>query len=448
MEQMKKQLKIFDADKITRILGVKDEKFPYIGCLKGHIHALGKAKEKQWDNVLILEDDAVWNNIEMSYPIFETLVKQPYDVIMLGGTYPKFDTATFKVSEAKSASAYLVHKNYYDTLINKANEILTQFSKDILPKLDLNTITKESIAEIHYKVAYDLAVFGPLQKEDAWYIVYPALMIQSGSYSDIEQKDVNYESLYTTKGGRRHTAEEGRYRKRSSKKIMSGGEGTPVYPPDSINDYITHVVYINLDKRTDRNEQTQIQLKIFPAEKVSRMSGVEDMKFPYIGCLKSHLNALKLAKQKQWNNTLILEDDAIWQNVEGSFPIFERLVKDHYDVIMLGGTLPEFDHTTYKVIKSRTSSAYLVKKEYYDTIMKKIQDVLNYFTYIVPQGKELSKIESDQLHSEVAYDKAVFYPLQEVNSWYIVYPPLMTQVKGYSNIETMPVNYKNLYTPT
>lgn len=320
MEQMQKQLEVFDKDKITRMLGVKDEKFPYIGCLKGHINALTQAKEKQWENTLILEDDSVWQNIEVAYPIFEKLVKQPYDVIMLGGTNPEFDSTTFKVSKAKTSSAYLVHKHYYDTLLNKANEILTHFNKDILPTLNLNTITKEEITALHSKVAYDEPVFGPLQKEHSWYIVYPALMMQSGSYSDIEEKDVNYNSLYTKKGGARNRG----------KKLHGGAS------------FFSKAYVINLDGSQDRLKKIQddagkagIELIRFPAISIDTNivkkqlgrplleEGIasviylnEDSSLRHrgtIGCYLSHKKLLeKISVDPDAGEvSLILEDDAI-----------------------------------------------------------------------------------------------------------------------------------------
>ena len=73
--------------------------------------------------------------------------------------------------------------------------------------------------------------------------------------------------------------------------------------------FIDAIVVINLDRRPDRLEHIAIELKKIDQigeTKVNRFSAVDNH---IVGCLSSHLGVLKLAKEKQWNNVLILEDD-------------------------------------------------------------------------------------------------------------------------------------------
>ena len=161
--------------------------------------------------------------------------------------------------------------------------------------------------------------------------------------------------------------------------------------------------------------------------------------------MKSHLNALKLAKQTGWANTLIVEDDAIWKDVSDSYAIFEGLVNKPYDVIMLGGTFPNFDPSTYKLFVAKTSSAYLFNSSYYDTLINKATDVLKMFEYEMQHDKSFSKQDRNTLLVKVAYDLVVFEPLQQTDSWYIVYPPLMIQSKSYSNIEKREIDYNAFF---
>ena len=86
---------------------------------------------------------------------------------------------------------------------------------------------------------------------------------------------------------------------------QSGGTLHPItYPPDSINTYITSVVYINLDKRTDRRAQMEQELKIFHPEKIHRILGIVpdilDIAHKNVALTKAHLNAVKLAKKNNW----------------------------------------------------------------------------------------------------------------------------------------------------
>ena len=69
--------------------------------------------------------------------------------------------------------------------------------------------------------------------------------------------------------------------------------------------FIEHIFYINLDKRTDRKEQfTQEMEKMnwkaerFPGYYYEPPKGI-------VGCTKSHLEVLKLAKEREYANVLI-----------------------------------------------------------------------------------------------------------------------------------------------
>jgi GR25 family glycosyltransferase involved in LPS biosynthesis len=213
---------------------------------------------------------------------------------------------------------------------------------------------------------------------------------------------------------------------------MRGGDAV-TYPPESIKKYIHHVLYINLDSRTDRKEQIEKELQIFNPEQVHRVPGVQEKEYPYLGCTKGHLNAVQLAADNGWDNVLILEDDAKWDSIDTAYPIFEKLVNNPYDVIMLGGTHSEFDKTTFKISKSQSSASYLVNKSYYPTIIAKLKEVIaNFKPGITPD-------------IEISPDAAMFFPLQATGSWFLVSPSLMIQAKSYSNIQKMDVNYAKNY---
>lgn len=78
-------------------------------------------------------------------------------------------------------------------------------------------------------------------------------------------------------------------------------------------EFIDAIVYINLDRRTDRKEHIENELnkwKDLDRSKVHRFSAIEGK---LVGCLSSHLNVLKMAKTNKWTNVLILEDDFTWE---------------------------------------------------------------------------------------------------------------------------------------
>lgn len=204
-----------------------------------------------------------------------------------------------------------------------------------------------------------------------------------------------------------------------------------VYPPKTINNSVHHVLYINIDERVDRREQLLKTLAIFNPGKITRISAFKN-KNPVLGCTLSHLSAIRHAKKMNYPNVLILEDDAIWSNVLKGFQIFEKLIDNPYDVIMLGGTYPRFNKQTYRVHFSYSAHAYLVHHSYYDRI-------LNY-------AIKTLKIYNPKIHNKDAYAIDVIYSkLQKKDNWLLVYPALMIQGKSHSNIVGGVVNYKDAF---
>jgi len=221
-------------------------------------------------------------------------------------------------------------------------------------------------------------------------------------------------------------------KKNKSKRLKGGGNTSSdlvVYPPSEINKYIQDIIYINIDKRTNRNQRIIEQLKIFDSNKIHRMSAVYKEDNKPLGCTLSHLNALKIARDNKYPNVLILEDDAIWSDVNLSYPVFKMLVQKPYDVIMLGGSGKKFDPNTYRVEYSQATSSYLVNSSYYDKMISTIENELN-TKRIDPKDEDYNK------NIDIIY-----MTIQKNDQWYIVYPSLMIQGKSYSDIIGGVVDY-------
>lgn len=177
-EQIEKELSIFPSDKVIRFNAIKHEK-GLIGCGMSHIVCIELAKQNNWKNVLIVEDDMKWNNFDIGYSILERLVQNPFDVIMLGGTYVRYYHGSYKLHFAATATAYLINNHYYDTILNTFNESLLKLCKEYIPPL----------------YAHDI-YWRTLQAKDNWFIVAPSLCIQRSGYSNIENKEVDYSQVF------------------------------------------------------------------------------------------------------------------------------------------------------------------------------------------------------------------------------------------------------------
>ena len=128
---------------------------------KSHMGALQLAFEKGFNNVLILEDDVLWRVSPNRTNLFllRDLITKPYDVILFGGT-SVVDEPNHRVSFSQTTSSYLVFGEYIPTLLNNFHEGLDFFSHQ-----------NEDVYII------DLW-WQKLMKQDLWYILRPALVIQ------------------------------------------------------------------------------------------------------------------------------------------------------------------------------------------------------------------------------------------------------------------------------
>jgi glycosyl transferase family 25 len=176
-EHMEQMTSCF-GDKIERFSAIKDEIRP-IGCTRSHIAVLRMAIINNWKNILILEDDAVWNEFDKNYINLKNIASKNYDVIMLGATFTEHDL-NYKLNKGLSSVGYLVNNHYFHTLLNNFEEGLSLYDRNI------------SNDELHALDTW----WNRLQRRDNWYIVVPCLVYQMPSYSDINYKYEDYRSLY------------------------------------------------------------------------------------------------------------------------------------------------------------------------------------------------------------------------------------------------------------
>ena len=82
---------------------------------------------------------------------------------------------------------------------------------------------------------------------------------------------------------------------------------------------IKHAIYINLDSRNDRRELFENHLKelttLYPNDynftPIPRFSAIRNEENGAIGCTKSHIECIRLAKANGWDHILICEDDVL-----------------------------------------------------------------------------------------------------------------------------------------
>jgi glycosyl transferase family 25 len=192
-------------------------------------------------------------------------------------------------------------------------------------------------------------------------------------------------------------------------------------------EFVDKVVYINLDYRTDRRSQIESELfKFFPPEKAIRFTGI-DRRIGLQGCAMSHIACLKMARDNNWKNVLIVEDDAAWYRFDDGYPVLERLANSIFDVIALGTTATRADTNTFKLRSSLTTTAYLVANHYYSTLISHIEE-------------SLLRAEETNDYNEYSLDNHNKI-LQARDNWYRVIPALMIQRPGFSDIRQQYEDY-------
>jgi len=180
--EVEKELECF-GDRVERFNAIINHTHGGIGCYKSHLEVLENAKARGWKNVLVVEDDFMWNKLETETGTgisrLTEIASEPFDVILLASTYAKFEPKTLRVISAQAATCYLVPLHYYDTLIENY--------KEGIPQLE-NTLNWKKYANDQW--------WKKLQPRDHWYIMSPSLGFQRPSFSDIEKRAVDYRRVF------------------------------------------------------------------------------------------------------------------------------------------------------------------------------------------------------------------------------------------------------------
>ena len=190
---------------------------------------------------------------------------------------------------------------------------------------------------------------------------------------------------------------------------------------------IGKIFYINLDKRQDRREEIETELTNY--ELMHNAERIEAILTPtqgILGCTMSHLKALKLAKERNYENVLILEDDFQFTISKEEFEnqlttLFEQ--GPSFQVCMISFNIQRAEPTQYpflqKVLEAQTASGYSVNKSFYDNIIE-------LYEWAIPL------LENTREHWNYANDQC-WKRLQPTADWYAFTTRCGRQRPGYSD---------------
>jgi glycosyl transferase family 25 len=201
-------------------------------------------------------------------------------------------------------------------------------------------------------------------------------------------------------------------------------------------EHIHRIVYINLERRTDRRQQLERELQTLqiPAAKIERFPAIV-RENGLVGCAESHLAVLQRAQAEGWPNVLVLEDDFLpavgadqWQER------LQQFVDDvpDYDVLLLAYSLtqaqPHAARGAEKTLEAQTTAGYLVHSRFYDKLLANLAAGLHALQ------------QTPHRHLEFGLDM-YWKRLQPAAQWFHLTPRLGTQRAGYSDIEHKHVDY-------
>tara|TARA_B110000879_G_scaffold211233_1_gene303309 strand:+ start:1238 stop:1891 length:654 start_codon:yes stop_codon:yes gene_type:complete len=197
-----------------------------------------------------------------------------------------------------------------------------------------------------------------------------------------------------------------------------------------------HSLFINLKHRTDRLEHVTNEFNKMGIN-AERIEGIQP-KSGAVGCTMSHIKCLELAKSRNYEQVFICEDDITFTSPEKfkeQITKFNENKDINWDVLVVSGNVAPPSQKLYeyaaRVFYCQTTTGYIVKREFYDTLLENFKEGLNLF------------IRNPTNKVEYAIDK-YWIKLQMQNYWYIITPLTVIQYDNYSDIEDKKTEYSKL----
>ena len=210
------------------------------------------------------------------------------------------------------------------------------------------------------------------------------------------------------------------------------------------NEGIMHALYINLDSRKDRREHVEAQLMALKNASngmsnlvAERFNAIKHAMHGAIGCSMSHMRCIQLAKERGWDHVMVCEDDVLFTNVPlflTQLSTFVATVPQWDMVLLAGNNIPPFrvvNDACIQVTSCQTTTAYIVKSHYYDTLIRNYREGIN----------KLMRNPTQRL--DYAIDR-YWFQLQRRDRWFLITPLSVVQREDYSDIEQCFTNYSHL----
>ena len=182
-EEIKNEFNKMGITEYERFNAIHTNGFGALGCSISHLEVLENAKKRNYKNILIFEDDfqflvskeVLEDNLNKFFNEFPNFDVCMLSYSLISGIELLDSSVVNKVSEAETASGYIVNNHYFDKIIN-----LYKWSVPLLNKTHMHWLY---INDQSWKV---------LQKTDNWYYFKTRLGKQRASFSDNGRQFTDY----------------------------------------------------------------------------------------------------------------------------------------------------------------------------------------------------------------------------------------------------------------
>jgi GR25 family glycosyltransferase involved in LPS biosynthesis len=387
-----------------------------IGCTMSHLLAIKNAYDNQESIVIISEDDTSFMLLPFIDKKIETIIDEApegWEILQLFTFGNSNNERAYKyirnIKGSRSTICYVINTKGMEKILDHAYQRDQNLFK-IYPKEKNNfDVPSEGVADIFI---YDLATTYILQP----CIVFPYNTTLASTIHD-DHTPHHLETAFEilkSHDNRRNKLQ--------------------------VEENIDKIFVINLDHRQDRLKEFLVEFKKmgYPEDKLERFSGILDKGNPPLGCLKSHLSILKIARDRGYKKIIIFEDDFEFI-LEDSLDLYNNLNdffsrKLDFKVLMLSYNIMEppkpIDDLVGITRNVQTASGYLVNMDY-------SHELIDYLEY----GREMLEKEGETLKHLYANDQ-IWKKTQQDDKWYYFIDRVGKQRKSYSNIEGQIVNYE------
>ena len=197
-----------------------------------------------------------------------------------------------------------------------------------------------------------------------------------------------------------------------------------VHPEPMWSKSLDLVLFINLEKRTDRRAQFLLQAQSLgiPCEKVVRINALIS---GFRGCTLSHRNAIHFAILQNCKQIMICEDDFTVLDLSIFHASLNTAVSHKWNVLMAVMSpirLVTIDKYICKVRQALGMCGYIVRNSYFVKLLQIFEESLT----------------KNQPHDMITQQ------YQDRDQWYGLQIPVAHQANGWSDIENRMTDYKYL----